>query len=177
MSYDPKGQNLWDQLRYEWRGCIDGIGLLRYKKTWTVGFVLLSLAAAMFAGVRIHPAVNEIPLVLLAGFIHSLRYLSLVAYIWFGIAAYLIHGTIYNWAEARWVTRERRKKPNQSFEIPGLRFWILALFPATFVFLILSSPLFYILFVLPSYNNVLDRVLSIFSPGESDDYLPFINLW
>lgn len=164
MSYQPNAHLLREQLRYEWLSATAGVR--KRKKVCAVGFVLVSLVFAVVVGVIIRPSLSETPLVFLSGFLHSLRYLSILAFVWFWVVARLIHDAVHNWAEARCTDRERRKRPNQSFPVPYWRFWVFAFLPAAFVFLALSAPLAYVLFVLPSYNNVLDRALSVFLPGE-----------
>jgi hypothetical protein len=162
MNYRPNAQPFRDQVLYEWRSAT--ADLRKRKKVWAVGFVSVSLLFAIVAGAIIRPSLSEIPLVLLSGFIHSLRFLSILAFIWFWVVTHLIHSAVHNWAEARWTDHERKKKPNQSFPVPYWRFWIFAFLPSMFVFLTLSVPLAYVLFVLPNYNNVLDRALSVFLP-------------
>lgn len=164
MSYQPNSQPLREQLRYEWQSATSGVR--KRKKIWAASFVLVSLAFAVVEGITIRPSQNEIPMVLLSGFVHSLRYLSILAFVWFWVVARLTHGAVHNWAEARWTDHERKKRPNQSFRVPYWRFWVFAFLPSVFVFLLLSAPLVYVLFVLPSYNSVLDRALSSFLPGE-----------
>ena len=163
MSHRPSSQSFRAQLGDEWRSATAGVH--KYKRAWSVGFVLVSLGFAVIAGVVIRPSLNELPLVLLAGFLHSLQYLSVLAFVWFWVIAWLTYRSIHNWAESRWVDQERLKRPNKSFSVPFWRFKLLASFCAMVVFSVLCIPLAYILFVLPRYSHTLDRALSIFNPG------------
>jgi len=163
MSYQPNAQPLREQLRYEWQSATAGVR--KRKKVWAVGFVLASLVFAVVAGIIIRPSLSETPIVLVSGFLHSLRFLSILAFVWFWVVARLIHGAVHNWAETRWTDHERRKNPTSPFQCLIGDFGC-SHSSSAFVFLTLSVPLAYVLFVLPSYNNVLDRALSVFLPGE-----------
>jgi len=164
MGYRYGSRSFRDALSYEWRSTTKG--LRERKKAWAIGFVSVSLLFALIFGITVRPSLTDMPLVLLAGFLQSLRFLSLFAFIWFWVVAYLVHGAIQGWAEDRWIDRERIKKPGESFPVPYLRFWVLALIPSAIVFLVPSVLLGYLLFVLPNNIPVLDQALSVFLSGE-----------
>jgi hypothetical protein len=159
MNRGSHGESLRDQLRWEWTSFIETPR--RHMRACVTGFVAVSVLFALFAGVATRSSLGDVPLVLLSGFIRSLQFLTIVALVWFFVIARFIHTAIHNWAEDLWVDRERKRRPGESFPVPYFRFSLFAFVPAALVFLALSTPLLYLLFILPGYNHVLDRALSI----------------
>lgn len=153
-----------EQMRHEWQSDSTQRHFSSHKKMWALLYVCFSSAVALIAGYKIRPSLDEFPLVVFSGFIYSLEYLSIIGFIWCWVVAQITFGILESRAEARFVQRERLRKPGQSFPVPGF-FWS-AFAPAACVFLTLASSLFYLLFVLPRYNPVLDRALSSLMPGD-----------
>lgn len=160
MGYRYGSRPLLDELRYEWRSATSGVR--ERKKALAIGFVTVSLVFALISCIAMRPSLADVPFVLLAGFLQSLRLLSFFAFICFGVVAYLVRRAVRNWSEDRWVDRERIKRPGESFPVPYWRFWLFALPPAIVTFLVPSLAVGYLLFVLPNIFPVLDQALSVF---------------
>jgi len=78
--------------------------------------------------------------------------------------ARLAWGVLEYRAERRFVERQRRRTPGESFTLPGF-FWT-AFIPAAVVFLAMALSLIYLLFILPRHNEVVARALSSLIPNS-----------
>jgi hypothetical protein len=164
MWNDRRGRTFQSWVADEWR-CATAPVRQRWK-IYGLGFIAAGLAFSVVSAVVIRPPLSDLPLVFVGGFVNALRYVGVLAALWVWLMAYIAHRCIFDWAETRWLVRERTRRPNQSFDVPHWRFWAVAIVSSSLLFVALLVPLLFLLVGLPESNATIARTLALWLPGE-----------
>ncbi|MBA3598772.1 MAG: hypothetical protein H0W40_15540 [Methylibium sp.] len=132
----------------------------RANRHWYAVFLaVVAVGFALVALFKLDREFTDLPLLLLAGAVHSLGYVGLYLLIGALVVARLMYESTYSQLEAGWTQREAVRRPEQSFAVAYWRFVLVAAPIAAIVFTVLAALIVAVFFILPMQVDAVSEVL------------------